>query len=145
MRSRILAILLALLPSKAIHTSEPSLPIEEMACLTEAIYFEARGESTAGQVAVANVIRNRVNEDRWPDTYCGVVHQNAQFSYYWDDIPEKFSSPQAKAKAANISINIIVGNLSDNTSGATNFHTIDIPNPWNLTKLKTIGRHIFYK
>ena len=49
----------------------------EWECLTKALYFEARGETTAGQIAVAEVILNRVDHARYPDTVCRVVSQGA--------------------------------------------------------------------
>ena len=63
-------------------------------CLTEALYFEARGESVAGQFAVAEVILNRVDHVNYPDTVCGVVNQGTgrrfacQFTYTCDGRPE---------------------------------------------------------
>ena len=66
----------------------------ELLCLAQAIYFEARGEPELGQRAVGQVILNRVASPRYPDTICGVVHQNAhlrnrcQFSYVCDGQPE---------------------------------------------------------
>ena len=49
--------------------------LEPLACLAMAIYFEARGEPTVGQIAVAHVIMNRVESDDFPNTVCGVVTQ----------------------------------------------------------------------
>ena len=48
---------------------------QQITCLAENIYFEARGESFKAKIAVANVTRNRVEDSRWPSTYCGVVQQ----------------------------------------------------------------------
>lgn len=53
---------------------------KEMMCLTKAVYHEARGEPAMGQVAVAHVIKNRVESQRYPDTVCEVVYQEAQFT-----------------------------------------------------------------
>src|SRR6202021_1565918 len=61
-------------------------------CLTEAIYFEARGEAVRGQIAVAQVVMNRVFSGRYPDTVCGVVYQNkyhhmaCQFTFACDNV-----------------------------------------------------------
>ena len=69
-------------------------------CLTEALYFEARGESVAGQFAVAEVILNRVTDPRYPDTICGVVNEGTgrrfacQFTYTCDGRPEAVDDPR---------------------------------------------------
>jgi spore germination cell wall hydrolase CwlJ-like protein len=52
-------------------------------CVAMAVYFEARGEPTAGQIAVAQVIRNRIEDPRYPDNACDVVKQG----YYWNGVP----------------------------------------------------------
>lgn len=62
-------ILWQLLASEGVQNKHHS----EVQCLAENIYFEARAESFSGKAAVGNVTRNRVNDSRWPDTYCGVV------------------------------------------------------------------------
>ena len=70
-------------------------------CLTDAIYFEARGESVRGQIAVAQVIMNRVFSGYYPNNVCGVVYQNAnrhmacQFSFACDGIPDRVNEPAA--------------------------------------------------
>lgn len=64
-------ILWQLLASEGVQNKHHS----EVQCLAENIYFEARAESFSGKAAVGNVTRNRVNDKRWPNTYCGVVTQ----------------------------------------------------------------------
>ena len=79
---------------------------KELWCLATAIYFEARGESYRGQVAVAQVVLNRVKDHRYPDTICGVVFQNqsrrnsCQFSFACDGIPETINDSKSWAQAA---------------------------------------------
>ena len=55
-----------------------------LACLSLNVYFEARNQPVAGQVAVAQVTMNRVADPRYPDTVCEVVYDHKQFSWYWD-------------------------------------------------------------
>src|SRR5262249_58140344 len=68
-------------------------------CLAEAIYFEARGEAVRGQMAVAQVVLNRVFSEKYPNTVCGVVYQNAhrrlhcQFTFACDGIPDIVREP----------------------------------------------------
>ncbi|MBZ8133435.1 cell wall hydrolase [Afifella sp. IM 167] len=69
-------------------------------CLAKALYFEARGETAKGQIAVGRVILNRVKDERYPDTICGVVFQNAkkrnrcQFSFACDGKADKVADPK---------------------------------------------------
>ena len=63
----------------------------EEKCLSEVIYFEARGEAVRGQIAVAQVVMNRVFSGKYPNTVCGVVYQNkhrhmaCQFTFACDN------------------------------------------------------------
>jgi spore germination cell wall hydrolase CwlJ-like protein len=58
------------------------IDVDEMHCLAKNIYFEARGESLKGKIAVANVTMNRVDSPKYPNTICGVVYQ-AKHSKWW--------------------------------------------------------------
>lgn len=119
-----------------------------LACLTEAIYFEARSESIAGQIAVAQVIMNRVSDDRWPNDTCSVVHQKHQFSYYWDGKPEVYKDKKSKQKAARLAEMIYFGTVIDITDGSLYYHTLDSNPDWDWSKIKrtmTLDNHIFYK
>ena len=73
---------------------------KEIHCLTAAIYFEARGESTEGKAAVAQVIYNRIRSKKFPDSICKVVKQPFQFSWY---------SPENRTEEV---INVLKGRLS---------------------------------
>ncbi|MEM7269729.1 MAG: cell wall hydrolase [Pseudomonadota bacterium] len=125
----------------------------EWQCLAEAIYFEARGESTRGQVAVAEVILNRVDSKRYPKTVCGVVTQGTgklnrcQFSYTCDGIPEVIREKQAFLKAAKIAKLMLEGRARVLTGKATHYHTTAVSPRWSrkLTRTALIGDHIFYR
>lgn len=130
-------------------------------CLATAIYFEARGEPTAGQVAVANVIINRVDDRRYPDTICDVVKQGpthrwapdlpirhrCQFSFYCDGQPEVVTDLRAYDKAVDIAKRVINGEIIDITDGATHYHATYVLPDWAPTKTHTvqINNHIFYR
>ena len=134
-----------------------SISVNELGCITEAIYFEARGEEYAGQVAVGNVILNRVNSSSFPDTVCEVVHQGrkyrgqmvkhkCQFSYYCDGRPERIRDKDAfltaaKAATAAMTKSLIV------LQAATHYHTVDVNPGWGkrLEYLGRIGKHEFYR
>ena len=126
-----------------------------VACLAAAIYHEARSEPLHGQVAVSNVILNRVQSPSFPDTPCEVVKQGrywaghpvrnqCHFSYWCDGKPEVIEDQRAYTLALSIAVNW--RNLVDITGGATYYHRDDV-NPYWVDGLKTrrqIGRHIFY-
>jgi len=122
-----------------------------LACLAEAIYFEAGTHSEAGRVAVAHVILNRAADPRFPSTVCGVIREGeasgkCQFSYRcamdtdlvrW---PSKRANAQATAKA------VLGGAAPDPTGGAIFFHASSIAPGWFASRPKagTFGGNSFY-
>lgn len=122
-------------------------------CLAEAIYFESRGENTRGQFAVAEVILNRVDSRRYPNSVCGVIRQGSekrnacQFSYTCDGKKEVFSNRGAFVKAAKIAKVMLSGRPRVLTDGATHYHTTAVSPSWSrkLAKTAKIGSHIFYR
>lgn len=127
---------------------------KELWCLATAIYFEARGESYRGQVAVAQVVLNRVKDYRYPDTICGVVYQNqsrrnaCQFSFACDGIPETINDRRSWAQAEDIARRITSGELYLTEVGdATHYHATYVRPAWapRMTKVTQIGLHVFYK
>lgn len=122
-------------------------------CLAEAIYHEARGEDVMGQFAVAEVILNRVDLPTYPDSVCGVVHQNAgmrnacQFSYACNGRPRDMIDPDARRLAEGIAQILLSGAPRELTDGATHFHTSDVSPRWSSTFRRTarIGTHLFYR
>ena len=117
---------------------------DSLHCLTEALYFEARGEGRSGQRAVAEVILNRVDSRTFPNSVCGVVHQRGQFTYNKNArIREKgtFARVQKVAMAA------LSGQPRTLTNGATYFHTGRVKPSWSRRFERTtrIGAHIFYR
>lgn len=127
--------------------------LAEKDCLARAIYFEARSEPEAGQIAVANVIMNRVKSKSYPNTICGVVYDGAhrlnscQFSFTCDGKPDNPTSATHWAKAKRLADNAMAGDSSVRVvSTATHYHA-DYVNPrWSgaMKRLIKIGRHIFY-
>ncbi|KKB76756.1 hypothetical protein VW35_17245 [Devosia soli] len=127
---------------------------KERWCLATAIYFEARGESYRGQVAVAQVVMNRVKDHRYPNTICGVVYQNqtkrnaCQFSFACDGIPEAITEPKPWAQAEDIANRYLNGELYLTEVGdATHYHATYVRPAWapRMTKVTQIGLHVFYK
>lgn len=122
-------------------------------CLTDALYFEARGESVLGQFAVAEVILNRVASASYPDTICGVVKQGTgrkhrcQFSFYCDGKMEIINEPKAFAQVGKVAKIVMAGTDVTLTSGATHYHTKGVSPNWSrvFPKTATIGYHHFYR
>lgn len=132
--------------TKTVRTASGTQQIStrDLECLSEALYFEARGEGTAGQRAVAEVILNRVDHPRFPKSVCGVVNQRGQFTYNKNGrIREKgtFARVQKVAMAA------LAGAPRTLTNGATYFHARGVRPSWTKRFEKTtrIGSHTFYR
>ena len=126
---------------------------EQFACLAEALYFEARGETVKGQFAVAEVILNRVKSAQFPNSLCGVIKQGAenlnrcQFSYKCDGEPEYMTERGAKKRAADVAILMMKGERRALSGNATHYHADYVDPYWasKLLKTATVGTHIFYK
>jgi len=127
---------------------------EERRCLAVGIYFEARGESARGQLAVASVILNRVGSENYPDTICGVVYQGStrntgcQFSFTCDRTLNKVPNERrAWAKAMRTAEYVTMGRLDDADVGPAMFYHADYVQPYwasSMVEVAKIGRHIFY-
>jgi spore germination cell wall hydrolase CwlJ-like protein len=123
-------------------------------CLADAIYFEARGEPIRGQMAVAQVVINRVFSGYYPHNICEVVYQNAhrrfrcQFTFACDGLPERVNEPVAWERAKHIAREALDGNFWLNDVGkATHYHARWV-HPWwvhEMRRLDRIGVHTFYR
>ncbi|WP_170769407.1 cell wall hydrolase [Ruegeria lacuscaerulensis] len=126
---------------------------EHFKCLAEALYFEARGESVRGQFAVAEVIMNRVDSSRFPDTLCGVIKQGTgkkyqcQFTYTCDGRKEVIREKKAYERVSKVARAAIDGLSDALTEGATHYHTKAVKPSWARVYKETarIGVHIFYR
>lgn len=120
-------------------------------CLAQTIYHEARGETLQGQVAVAEVVLNRLDDPRFPKTICGVVGQGGRggcaFSWTCDGRPDQAADRAAWDQAAKIARAMIDGAPRRLTDGATFFHTIGVRPTWTRSYQRTaqIGAHTFYQ
>ena len=121
-------------------------------CLTEALYFEARGEEPQGQFAVAEVILNRVDSRRFPGSVCSVVNQGTgrkwqcQFTYTCDGIPETVRDRGSWARMGKIARLALDGAPRELTHGALFYHTRAVAPSWSRVffRTTTIGAHHFY-
>ena len=130
-------------------------------CMAANIYHEAKNQPMVGQIAVAQVVMNRVKDNRYPDNVCDVVKQGltykngkvvlgkCQFSWYCDgkkdDVDKKSEKWRNSLRYASM---VITNRITlDVTEGATHYHATYVRPAWARTKTKTvrINRHIFYR
>ena len=123
-------------------------------CLAEAVYFESRGETKRGQIAVAQVVMNRVFSGFYPGDVCGVVYQNAhrhlacQFTFACDGIKDVVTEPDMWAQAKEIARDTLDGKLWLTDIGKSTHYHADWVHPWwvrTMRKLSTVGVHKFYR
>jgi len=121
------------------------LLIDPATCLAVAIYFEARGEKFNHQVKVGEVIMNRVDSKRYPDTICDVIKERKQFSFLWDNIPDDIDYDAAWNKSVKVMVEVIINKDKKRSTKACHYaHTL-ITNYWTVDYVgKRFGNHIFY-
>jgi spore germination cell wall hydrolase CwlJ-like protein len=123
----------------------------ELDCLTQAVYFEARGESAVGQAAVAQVVLNRVRHPAFPKTVCGVVHQGVkgrgcQFSFTCDGRAELAHERNAWSRAQKVAARALAGAVIPQVGGATHFHVASLGPQWpGMLRVSQVGVHVFYR
>lgn len=128
--------------------------LREHRCLSEAMYYEARGEGERGQKAVAEVIFHRLRKGNYGHSICAVVYEGAyrpgcQFSFTCNGITSQKKVPSAWMQSQLLAAKILTNeeHLNDVTGGATSYHAISVQPDWSgyLTRTVQIGNHVFYK
>ena len=140
-------------PIRADHRRWAQSLASEQKCLAEAVYYEARSESRSGQLAVADVVKNRVKSKHYPDTICGVVYEGAersfacQFSFACDGSMEIAPKDPAWQRSLDIAQLSLTGFVPDLTKNSTHYHTVEVEPNWaeTLEFKATIGFHKFYR
>lgn len=119
----------------------------EWQCLSQAIYFESRGEPLDGQIAVAEVVLNRRDSRAFPGTVCGVTNQGCQFSYTCDGYSDTMKSGLARQRSEKLASVMLAGRPRSLTDGALYFHTRSVRPDWSrrFARTTTIGHHMFYR
>jgi hypothetical protein len=130
---------------------------EALMCLALNDYWEARGESLEGRVAVARVVLNRVADPRYPDSVCGVVHQHmvpelvraCQFSWTCDGRADTPTDENAWRRSLLMAAAVLdaESSIDDPTRGALWYHAASVRPPWvaQLVEATVIGSHTFYR
>lgn len=121
---------------------------EDHVCLAKNIYFEARNESLKGRMAVALVTLKRVQDPRYPNTVCGVVYDNKQFSWYSDGLSDRPRDHNSYADIALLASAMLDTEtvIFDFTYGSTHYHADYVSPYWNkyMVRKVKIDTHIFY-
>ncbi|MGF1563475.1 MAG: cell wall hydrolase [Geminicoccaceae bacterium] len=129
---------------------------DPVACLTLAMYWEARGEGIAGMRAVGNVVMNRVKSRRFPGSVCAVVRDSSsnprcQFSWWCDGLSDIPGDRRSFVRAWELAVAILNGEERDTTGGALYFHATYLGTPWTndwgrrLRRTASVGGHVFYR
>ncbi len=122
-------------------------------CLAEAVYYEARSETKAGQRAVAEVVMNRVDNKHFPSTVCDVVYEGSerqtgcQFSFTCDGSMDITPKGKAWKRSLDIADLVLSGGHHPITNRATHYHTTEVTPKWSDTMRMTrhVGSHVFYR
>jgi len=141
------------LNGEAAPVEREQLNPREQRCLSEAIYYEARGETHQGQVAVAEVIMNRVRSKHYPNSICGVVYQGShratgcQFTFTCDGSLGHRPRGRAWERAQQVATQVMEGFTRPVTQRATHYHTTAVNPVWSsgLVQTTQIGVHVFYR
>jgi N-acetylmuramoyl-L-alanine amidase len=128
----------------ALRGSDPGS--RELECLAVGIYYESKSEPLAGQLAVGHVIANRVHSGRFASSYCGVLFQRSQFSFVrghsYAPVPRssrQWQNAVAMAKIVDLK-------LQDSpVPGALYFHAKRVSPNWHMTRVGSVGNHIFFR
>jgi hypothetical protein len=142
-----------LAPSGEAAPAEQEVDPRQLNCLAQAVYYEARGETTRGQTAVAEVVLNRVRSRHYPNSVCGVVYQGShrttgcQFTFTCDGSLAHRPRGRAWEQARHVATQVLLGYARPLTHRATHYHTNAVNPIWSsgLVETAEIGSHVFYR
>lgn len=130
------------------RADQPAVTERDIACLARNVYFEARNQSVEGQLAVAYVTLNRLEESAGPRTICDIVYHPGLFSWTRD---ERKHAGQIWEKAAwetarRVAMIAVAEPFADPVRGSTFYHAVSIEPYWasTLVRVGQIGDHVFY-
>lgn len=141
------------------YTQGSNLYVEDVTCLADTVYFEARSENILGQLAVAQVVMNRVFSSNGLETVCDVVYKGkmsksgrmiknkCQFSFYCDGKPERIHDIEGYNQSSAVAALSMSGVYIQGLEEATSFHAVGSKPKWVQKKvfLRRVGNHMFYK
>ena len=125
----------------------------DLECLTQAVYYEARGEGSDGMKAVAQVVLNRARHPAFPKSICAVVFQGSnratgcQFSFTCSGIMNRRVNQAAWNRARKVATAALDGSVYSGVGSATHFHTTSVSPGWrnSLVRVNQVGSHVFYR
>jgi spore germination cell wall hydrolase CwlJ-like protein len=141
-------------PAERLGLFDEKARVKSEKCLTEAVYFEARGEAVRGQIAVAQVVLNRAFSGFYPSTVCGVVYQNkhrhlaCQFTFACDNVADVVREPDMWDRAKKIAKAMLDGQLwLPEVAKSTHYHAYWVRPSWvnEMKKTYKFGVHTFYR
>jgi len=153
----------AAIPKQVVRVVQAPAPVTDVAmaqllaehkCLSEVLYYEARGEGAGGQKAIAEVVFHRMNHGDYGHSICAVVYEGkgrpgCQFSFTCNGEMDRPKQMAAWRESEALAAQILTGQvpLRNATGGALNFHAVSVSPDWADTMDKTtqIGNHIFYR
>lgn len=144
------------------HFENATRQSEDFGCLSRAVFYEAGTESVAGQLAVAEVILNRVRHRLYPNTICDVIYEgtnretglsifgtreSCQFSFTCDGSEDRPRRGRNWERAQSVTAHVLMGLAPRSTTGATHYHADYVDPYWapSLVQTDIIGAHIFYR
>ena len=137
-----------------LSAANPAERGQALKCLSDAVFFEAGYEPEDGQRAVAQVVLNRVRDQNFPDTVCGVVYQGwyrktgCQFSFVCDgSLVRRPPNEEERARATAVAAQALNGYVATAVGTATHYHTDYVDPYWgsSVVEVAKIGAHIFYR
>ncbi|MEM8539026.1 MAG: cell wall hydrolase [Pseudomonadota bacterium] len=139
-------------PSPPLSPMNPNHPMDRaLVCMARNIYYESRGQSREGQVAVGHVVLNRVKHRYYPNSVCRVIKQGGrngpcQFSWYCDRHSNEPKNRKTYARMLDVALDVLSGEVADPTNGANMFHSTAVRPSWarKAQPRGKIGDHYFY-
>lgn len=124
----------------------PEQPDGDLRCLAAAVYYESKGEPLSGQLAVAHVIINRTESGRFPKSVCSVVKQAGQFSFvHAGALPAEPRTSSAYRTAVAVAEVAMNDDWDSSVGDALYFHARRVSPSWRMTRIASIGNHVFYR
>jgi spore germination cell wall hydrolase CwlJ-like protein len=117
----------------------------QLECLATAVYFESKGEPLDGQLAVAQVILNRVDAGRFGTSICDVVKAPRQFSFVRGGAMPAPTNMAQWETARAIALIATSGSWPEIVPDATHFHATRVSPGWKLKRVAQVGSHVFYR
>jgi N-acetylmuramoyl-L-alanine amidase len=143
----IIALAAMWIHSQPTQQASTDLSENDLYCLVQNVYHEARGEGALGQAAVAHVTLNRVPSSAYPNSVCGVVWHEGQFSWTQNGKSDRMTDEDAIGKAVDIALAVSRDRIKDPTGGALHYYAHDRVKPhWSRAGYQLIvGDHTFVR